>query len=291
MEHLYVGIDGGGSGCRVAIRDRSGARGSDATGGPANFTTDPAQTIANLSDTLARAAQGLDKTALQDAQAHVGLAGVQTEADAARVADALPFAHVTVTEDRLPAVEGALGDRNGALAAVGTGSFVAIRNPNGIRFFGGWGFQVGDQASGAWLGRKAVETCLLAHDGVQDESALTHALFARLGADPTRVIAFARKAGASDFASLAPEIVDAARDHDPNARALMTSGAGYLEACLGTAQFEDGDVLCLSGGLGPHYADYLDPAYKAMLHDPCGTALDGALRLARRALDARMGGS
>ncbi len=291
MKHLCVGIDGGGSGCRVAIHDRGGVRIAEASGGPANFTTDPEQTIANLSDAIARAAEGLDENALRASQAHVGLAGVQTDTDATRVANALPFAHVTVTEDRMPALEGALGDRNGALAAIGTGSFLAIRTNGATRFFGGWGFQVGDQASGAWLGRNAVEACLLARDGLREDSPFTRGLFSRLGGEVTEVVAFASTAGARDFADLAPDVVDAAGNGDPIARTLMEKGAQYIDACLDAAHLEADDILCLMGGLGPHYADYLQPSHQVMLRDPEGTALDGALRLARRALDARVGGS
>ena len=41
-----------------------------------------------------------------------------------------------------------------------------------------------------------------------------------------------------------------------------------------------GGLLCLSGGVGPHYAPYLDPDWQARLVTAEGTALEGALALA-----------
>jgi glucosamine kinase len=38
---LVIGIDGGGSGCRAAVADRSGRILGEAQGGPANIATDP----------------------------------------------------------------------------------------------------------------------------------------------------------------------------------------------------------------------------------------------------------
>ena len=38
----------------------------------------------------------------------------------------------------------------------------------------------------------------------------------------------------------------------------------------------------LTGGLGSSYADWIDPAFQTRLEPPAGTALDGALYLARQ---------
>ncbi len=38
---LIIGVDGGGSGCRVAVADAAGTVLARAEGGPANIATDP----------------------------------------------------------------------------------------------------------------------------------------------------------------------------------------------------------------------------------------------------------
>lgn len=282
-EH-YVGMDGGGTGCRVAIADRDGAIIAEATGGPANVTTDIDLAIGNILTTLREAAAkaGLSDAQMTAAPAHAGLAGVMTPTDARAVRDRLPFAWCEVSDDRLTSVLGALGARDGALVAVGTGSFVAVKRGSDVRYLGGWGLQIGDQASGAWLGRALLTRCVLVSDGLERPSDLTDKVLSGFGNDAGNITAFARTARPADYAKFAPEIVDSARHGDPNGLSLMQDGATYLARCLAIADLRAADVICMSGGLGPHYAPLLDYAFQARLSDAAGTALDGALALARQ---------
>ncbi|MEM7710820.1 MAG: BadF/BadG/BcrA/BcrD ATPase family protein, partial [Pseudomonadota bacterium] len=281
--HHFVGLDGGGTGCRAVIADADGHPIGTGTGGPANFATDPDATIRNVRAALDRAARdaGLTNAQLAVATIHIGLAGILRSADGARVAAALELAQACVTEDRLTSLAGALGDRDGALAAIGTGTSVTARRGDRIRTFGGWGLGIGDQASGAWLGRAALEAALLAHDGVTDGSDITAALLARFAGDPAEMVAFAGGASPADYAALAPDILDAAEAGDPTGHALMRRGADYLDACFAAADLAPGEIVCLSGGIGPRYASFLSGGVQARLAPPDGTALDGALRLAR----------
>jgi glucosamine kinase len=279
---FLIGADGGGSGCRVAIADASGAILATAAGGPANASTDRKQAVASLLSALdaAAATAGLTAAAIAGATAHLGLAGVLTAEDAAAIASRMPFPACTVTDDRPTSLAGALGGRDGVLIAVGTGTFLAAQRGPDRRFIGGWGLTLGDQASGAWLGRALLQEVLLSVDGLRDHSALTRATLAAFGDDPSGLVRFAAAAQPSNYAGHAPGIVAAAAEGDPMATELMQRGAGYLHAALAVLAVGPTDVLCLSGGLGPHYAEYLDPCYRALLSPPRGTALDGALRLA-----------
>ncbi len=280
---FLIGIDGGGTGCRVAICARDGARLAEAKGGPANYTTAPADTLANIRAALAEAATmaAISKPDLARASVHVGLAGVLTPADADAVAGALEAAHVTATDDRATSVAGALGARDGILAAIGTGTIIAARQGDTLRHFGGWGHRLSDQSSGAWLGLRALRIAIRAHDGLVARSALTDALLDRYGTPPVGAVQFAARAEPGDFAALAPRIIEAATQGDIHARALLQDGADYLQACIAAAALPDDAVLCLAGGIGPYYRPYLPPALQARIQAPQGTALDGALRLAR----------
>lgn len=281
---FHVGIDGGGTGCRVAIAGSTGSIVAEATGGPANVTTDFEQAMANVLATLEAAAQkaGLTRAQVAATPAHAGLAGVMDSSDATAVQDRLPFSVCRVSDDRLTSTIGALGQRGGVLLAVGTGSFVAIKRGQDVRYLGGWGLQIGDQASGGWLGRSLLMRCVLVSDGLETASGLTDAVLSRFQNDARNITAFAGTAQPSDYAAFAPEIVKAATTGDRHGLELMREGASYLTKCIAAADLSASDSLCVTGGLGTHYLPFLDPDHQARLVAAAGTALDGALFLAAR---------
>jgi glucosamine kinase len=278
-------VDGGGTGCRVAIANPNGVVLARASGGPANYASNAAQAVENVVGAV-RLAAGKMGTDMHRLVAHVGLAGIMNDTDACALVAQLPFKHCTVTDDRVTSTIGALDNRDGALLAVGTGTFVALRRGGEFRFFGGWGQQVGDQASGAWLGRELLVHALLAVDGLEAESDLTRTVLARFDGTPADIVAFARQAPPADYASFAPLIVEAAKAGDLVARQLMDRGTAYLNTALGAAGLSGDDIVCLVGGVGPHYGPYLAPQYHSLIRLPKGTALDGALQLARQNQEA-----
>jgi glucosamine kinase len=152
---LCLGIDGGGTGCRAAVCDASGRILGEGRSGPANIASDPDGALANILS-AARAACP-DGVALADLTAVLGLAGANVAQAADRLRPHLPFARARIETDAMIAVKGALGDDDGIVAALGTGSvFAAQRGAGGgpaIRQIGGWGVVLGDEGSGAWIAR------------------------------------------------------------------------------------------------------------------------------------------
>jgi glucosamine kinase len=275
---ILIGVDGGGTSCRVALVHRG--RRWDALQGPANVSTDFGGAIAairaGIDDVLGQAGLGVE--VLAGAAAHLGLAGVMGPAIAARVASALPLSRVTVTDDRPTSIVGALGDGDGSVAAIGTGSFVGRQAGGRIHGVGGWGFFIGDQAAGAWLLRRCLEETMLAHDGLRPQTDLTRAMLSQHGGDAGAIVLFAGSAAPSDYASLARDVVAAADAGDPLGRALMDEGAAYIRAALSRLGWAPPEPLVLMGGLGPAYARWMGLG----LVRPMGSALDGALTLAGR---------
>lgn len=277
---LYLGIDGGGTGCRAAIW-RDGVIGLGAAG-PANLTSDFEGGLANLRLAITAAARsaGLVDAELEQAIGHAGLAGVQTDDMARKVAGQLP-GRCRVTEDRDIAIAGALGaEGDGAVLAIGTGSSVGLRRGGTIRAVGGWGLQLSDQASGGWLGRAALAGALEAVDGMRDRTALSEALLARMGGTPQEIVGYAASARPADYGALAPMLVQALEAGDPLARDLFARGAGWLDRALATLGHRPEEPICLTGGLGPRYRALLDRPDRCFVA-PLGTPLDGALILAR----------
>ena len=282
-EHtLIIGVDGGGTGCRVAIGTLRQGVLAQAEGGRANATSNPDLALKNVVTATHEAAQkaGLSIEAISDAIAHVGLAGVMTEADSARIAAGLPFASCAVTDDRPTTIAGALGDKDGFLLSIGTGTIVASSKAGHFAFIGGWGFQISDQSSGAWLGHKAIRRTVLCHDGLSPHSDLTREVMGKFENDPNAIVQFAATAAPGDYATLAPLVIAAGEADDFWGAAIMTEGAAYLSKALGALDFRTSDTLCLTGGVGPHYARYLSPDITKGRTTSKGGALDGAFQLA-----------
>lgn len=280
---LLVGVDGGGSGCRVAIGTLSAGALAFAEGGPANFASNREMAIENVIATTQLAAEKADISAdcLRRATAHFGLAGVMTAKDAKVVASAMPYQNVTVTDDRPTALNGAFGGSDGFLLSVGTGTIAAASVGGEFRTVGGWGLRLGDQASGAWLGQEALRYALLCHDGLLPHSGLTRLLLSKYQDDPNGIVSFSLTAKSSDYGAFAPDVVAYANAGDSLGQMIVEKGAKHLKRCLEALKFRAGDPLCLTGGVGPHYADYLPADITAGLKESQGTALDGAFSFAR----------
>ncbi len=269
-----IGMDGGGTSCRAALV--LNGRRFDAAGGPANVNTDFAGAVVVMEALLgALAAQaGLDRHDLRRAHGHFGLAGVMSPDTGHAVAAALRLVHTVVTDDHPTTIVGALGDADGAVAAIGTGSFLGRQSQGQTCSIGGWGYRIGDQASGAWLGRRLLEHLLLVRDGVAPDGPLARAMAAH-DFGPGGISGFSFRASPAEYARFAPEIV---ASDDPFAIGLIQDGAAYIRQGIAALGWQMGEALCLTGGLGAAYAPYLDvPVTQAK-----GTALDGALILAGR---------
>lgn len=278
---LCVGVDGGGSACRSAARADRALAPRCLTAGPANVTSDFDGALATIATLIEETARGDRVGAI-----HLGLAGVTGPGIGARVvaalADRFPDARIEATGDQVTTLVGALGARDGAVAAIGTGSFVIRQAGGTVRHVGGRGLVLGDQASGGWLGLRLMQEVMLAHDGLRTSCNLSNAISERHDHDPASMIAFARTARPADFAALAPDILAAASTGDALACALMQEGAAYLVRALAAVGFGDDEPLCLTGGLGTAYGAWLPPGIAARLAPAAGSALDGALHLAER---------
>jgi glucosamine kinase len=280
-KHIMA-IDGGGTSCRGRLFVAGGPA-VEAVEGPANVFSDFEPAIGRILTLVAALFDkaGLAAVASADTVAHLGLAGVIDAAGADAVAARLPFARSVVTSDQPTMIVGALGGRDGAVAAIGTGSFVGIQKGASVRVLGGWGLAIGDQASGAWLGRELLKHVILVGDGIEKAAPLATRMLDRLGG-VAGVTRFSLTARPADYGRLAPEVVAAAEAGDQLASRLMGEGADYIAAALRTLGWRAGERLCLSGGLGPAYARWLPEGITAGQAAPDGTALDGATILARR---------
>lgn len=276
---LYLGIDGGGTGCRVALADAAGRVLARAEAGPANIATNPEGAFAQVmqASRAALAQAGLAEASLAGAVAVLGLAGGNLSAAAREFAARLPFGRTRVLCDALTAAAGALRGGEGIVAALGTGS-VYVRARGGVLHqIGGHGFRLGDWGGGAVLGRTLLAEALRAADGLRPATPLLAEVLADLGG-VEGVIAFGLRAAPVDYARLAPRIVAA---DDPAAAQIFAAAVEEVAATLAHLQ-EGGAALpvVFLGGLGPSYAARLADRFEII--PALGSGLEGALWLARQ---------
>lgn len=281
---FILGIDGGGTGCRAALATPDGqvlARGSS---GAANIRTDLTSARGHIVEAAQRAfiAAGKDSALIVHTPAVLGLAGANVGTYRQQLQAILPFRESRVESDAEIALEGAIGGGDGAIAVLGTGSAYRVRRNGVSRPVGGWGFQVGDQASGARIGRDLLEQTLLAYDGICEASALTREIMAVFRDNPEDVVEFTVAAKPGDYGGFAPKVFDHAARGDAVARRIVDKAVADVDGSLGALRLGEGDVLCLLGGLASLYAPLLAPRYRALLREPQGDALAGAVRMAAR---------
>ena len=284
MKPIYfLGVDGGGTGSRSLLTDEAGTELARAQGGPSNVATDMEEAAANLAqlarDSFAKA--GLGPDAMDQAYAVLGLAGSNVVATHAPIETAVPCAHVHVTNDPDVVLAGALGTtQDGVIAAPGTGSFFISRKNGAVRRLGGWGFILGDEASGAFLGRQLLTLAIHAHDGIRAHSDLSRAVLAAFDNNPSKMVQFANGATPGDFGTYARSIVAAAEENDPIARELMQQGADWIVRALKALGHEPAMKAVLWGGLGQSYLPYLPADLVSDLVEPEGDAALGGVRIA-----------
>lgn len=280
---LFLGIDGGGTTCRARLADADGRRLGEGLGGPANITTDLARAAASIeaATAAALAAAGLGPNDADRIRAGLGMAGGNAPAEAAALAAwPFPFAGVAVASDADIACLGAHDGGDGGILILGTGSQGAVRVAGRSATVGGWGFAISDDGSGAILGRAAARRALAGHEDLEPPSPFTRAVMDRFEASPPVMLAWALKAIPRDYAELAPLVLAHAEAGDPVARGLLGDHVGDVCRLIDRLLALGAARIALMGGLAAPTRPHLPARYDAVLVEPVGDALDGALALA-----------
>lgn len=292
MTDYILGIDGGGTSCRAAVARPDGLILGRGKSGAANILTDPNNAIISITEAAKAAYRdaGLDEADVNGASAFLGVAGTNVGDLTRYVHDRLPFRHTAIDSDGLIALQGAIGDEDGAVAILGTGSIYMGRRDGTIRYIGGWGFTVGDLGGGARLGHALLQEALLAFDGVHPRSPVTNAVIDEFKNDPRGIVEFARLSKPGDFGRFAPLLFDHARQGDAQAIAIVKTGAAAVNESLDAIMAIAGAPrLCLLGGLAPLYPQWLSEKHRSILVEAEADALTGAVALAAKGYKERAG--
>lgn len=281
---FVLGIDGGGTSCRAALATADGRVIGRGKSGAANIRTDLTGARASIVESARLAFQdaGQDPDLIPGTPTLLGLAGSNVGTYRQQLEAILPFRRNMVTSDALIALEGAVGTGDGAIAVLGTGSAYLARHDGKLRPIGGWGFLVGDQGSGARIGRDLLEETLLAHDGIGEASDLTRALLAVFRNEPRDIVEFTTTAKPGDFGGFAPMVFDHAARGDTVAMRIVGRATHAIEESLRVLDLRPGEPLCLLGGLALLYEPRLPQHVRALIRPPLQDALGGAVSMAIR---------
>jgi N-acetylglucosamine kinase-like BadF-type ATPase len=142
----------------------------------------------------------------------------------------------------------------------GTGSAAWGRNSDGDEArAGGWGYLLGDEGSGYWLGREAVRYSLRQMNQGQPADQLTSALLQSCGVDhPNKLIALFHSpdTGRRFWAQQARHVVEAAAGGHPASQAMLDQAGRDLAglALQVLDQLRITGPVILGGGLGMNVA-------------------------------------
>ncbi|RQR49681.1 ATPase [Burkholderia sp. Bp9002] len=281
-EILYaIGIDGGGSGTRAVLADRQGRELAQGRGGPSGLGLGIERAWASIglacADAFTQAGVAFDwsRCALG-----CGLAGVNNAGWLAAFRAQAPLDALAVESDAYTTVVGAHGGAPGLIVALGTGSIAAALDAAGAcRIAGGFGFPSGDEASGAWLGMRALAYAQQALDGRAPRDAFAGALLAETGAaDRDALVAWSCDANQTAYARLAP-LVFAHRTH-PYAAALIAQAGDEIGKMIDALDPGHALPVALCGGLADALAPAVPARHAARLRAPLEDSAHGALRLA-----------
>lgn len=289
-ELLFLGIDGGGTKCRARLRDAHGKLLGEGTGGPSNIRLDLDLVWGSI---LSASREAIVQAGLQDSdfgRIHVGMGAAgagQTSAVERLFSRTHPFASFEIETDAHTAWLGAFNGGDGAILIVGTGSCGYGGVSGHCHYVGGWGYEISDEGSGAAIGRELLRRVIWAYDGRIPSSPLAEAVLAEFKNDPENLVDWVGRARPSDYGRYAPLVLEHAKRRDPLGVALIEIAANDIAGIASRLLDLGAPALCLFGGLAEPLRPWLPPPIQEKIVQPAADALDGAILLARTALERR----
>lgn len=231
-----LGVDGGGSKTRAVVADGGGEILGEGLAGPSNpLRVGVSEAAGAIRDAADRACAEAGVRRVDIVAAEVGLAGVKRadirERMQAAVAE-LGVKTVEVVTDADIALYGATEGKPGLVIIAGTGSVCCGVNARGRRACaGGWGPVAGDEGSGSWIARRALQAVAHATDGRGRKTSLVEAAceyFNVAQAEDLSTAIYAPNVTNSRIAGYGSHVVDAAKKRDPVAREIVEAAGREL---------------------------------------------------------------
>lgn len=301
-DYTIIGIDGGGTHTR-GVLVREGKVAAEAKSGTSRIGSvgvgESCERTLNVIMELCHKAE--IETSELDAVV-VGLAGVWLEEEKKRSAQLLKtlaraqsvrFNDLIVTSDAELALEGAFAGEQGIITIVGTGSIGLGRvAKDKLVRCGGWGIELDDEGSGAWIGREGLTAVVRALDGRGKATMMTNRIseFSPIiNLKEPRTIVKAYHDRSFEYHNLTPAVMECAVAGDDVCLEIIKRSAKHLlelpVALLPEYKSKKVKVALMGGIIEANtlLADLLKKEIeshpKLELIEPKGTAIDGAISI------------
>ncbi len=237
----------------------------------------------------------------------VGLAGVWLEGEKMRSLNLIKtlargqghaINDLVVTSDAEIALEGAFNGKKGIITIVGTGSIGLARyDKNKLARCGGWGIELDDEGSGAWVGREGITAVVRALDGRGKPTVLSQKLTEIVPAfdiDEPRTIVKAYNDKTFEYQSVTPLVMECASLNDEVCFDIMNRAAKHLsELPVSLLKYFKNKVdVALMGGiidndtlLSRMLRSELSKHKELNIIHPKGDAIEGAKVIAMRVIE------
>lgn len=232
---MYVlGIDAGGTKTVCLLADDQGSILAEARGGGANLQAHGELEVEKVLHHVMESALG--ERDVRPSVICLGIAGVDRPQDAEAVRGIMrrigSKARTLVVNDALVALVAGAGDMAAMVIIAGTGSIAYGRNVQGqAARAGGWGYLLGDEGSGFWIGRRALSAVVRAADGRGPATELTERVMMHLKlVRPSDLIheTYYRDLKRAAIAGLAPVVEMARAAGDAVASEILAQAAREL---------------------------------------------------------------
>ena len=259
MRHV-IGIDAGGTKTICLLADEQGRILSRVRGEGANLQAVGELQVEKILHTVMVQAIG-DRRLVPDAIC-LGIAGVDRPNDFAVVNGIMQRigfnSRVVIVNDALIALETGAPGAPGVVIISGTGSIAYGRNAAGeAARSGGWGYVLGDEGSGYWIGRAALRAVLRAADHRGPRTMLTAMLLEHFDVSQPQLLlheVYHHHLKPAAIGALASCVQSAFSEGDQAAAGILRGAADELEgAALSVARrldlTADAFTFILSGGI------------------------------------------
>ncbi|HEX8458898.1 MAG TPA: BadF/BadG/BcrA/BcrD ATPase family protein [Pyrinomonadaceae bacterium] len=300
---LVLGVDGGGTKTQAIITDEEGQTLGTGLAGPSNpLRVGVSTAAAAVREAVDRACAGADVRRTDIASAQVGLAGVRRADLKDVMADALRrmlgIGALAVVTDADIALYGATNGKPGLVLIAGTGSICCGKNGRRRHVCaGGWGPLAGDEGSGFWIARRALQAVAQATDGRGETTELDDAArlyFNVASPEDLSLAIYAPSMTNERIAGFARHVIEAAVGRDPVAASIIADAGRELASTAATVirklrMERDEFQVAYVGGvfsagelvLAPLRAGIKRLAPKAFLAPPQLSPADAAAAMAR----------
>jgi N-acetylglucosamine kinase-like BadF-type ATPase len=234
---LVLGVDGGGTKTRAVIADSRQHVLGEGVAGPSNpLRVGIKMAAAAIEEAIDKACEAATVERREIVAAEVGLAGVRRGDLRARMREALTGLGIHTLEvvtDADIALFGATGGAPGLVVIAGTGSICCGTNARGQHYCsGGWGTLMGDEGSGSWIARRALQAIAQGSDGRGPQATkLTQSALAYFNAatlDELALAVYAPSMTNDRIAGLCRHVIEAAQADDEVARSIVLAAGREL---------------------------------------------------------------